>query len=98
MTNNTNPKGTTMDMTIYTLDNVTGPFSQFTGVQELLKAYRFWIKQYEEAKQAGHYGYATKASIKAHMIGKRLMRRFAATETYLTEVRNEAVNEVLAAN
>jgi hypothetical protein len=79
--------------TIY--GEVHAPFGEFTGVPALLAIYRYHITQYEQAKILGHFGYASKCAAKAELTAKRL-NRYGATDFYLAEVRNEAINEALA--
>jgi hypothetical protein len=69
-------------------------FNQFTGVAKLEAIYWYWIREYELAKKAKQFGHADECASKAHLIGKRLLVRFGASEQYLTQIREEALATV----
>jgi len=85
---------TTTNTTATTTTAADMDYNEFTGPAQLEDIYRDWVRQYDAAKKAKQFGHADECATKAHLISKRLIIRFGASEQYITELGNEALATV----
>jgi hypothetical protein len=65
--------------------------NEYSSVTELEGIYREYVREYDAAKQARQFGHADECATKAHLISKRLIIRYGASEQHITQLGNEAL-------